>query len=160
TVPVKVMTRNLYLGADLLPVVTAATADEVPVRVAELWQKQMDNDIRSRLQLVADEIAAANPDLVGLQEVETFYRQQPSDFSFADPKKDAPDVAVDFLAALLEDLAARGLHYRDVATTRNTDVELPGGPADARFDVRMVDRDVILAREDVAVANPKVINFP
>lgn len=158
-VPVKVMTRNLYLGANLLPVVTAPTADDVPVRVGELWQSQMDNDIRARLQLVADEIVAANPDLVGLQEVETFYRQQPSDFSFADPKKDATDVAVDFLAELLADLAARGAHYRDVAITHNVDVELPAGPADARFDVRMADRDVILAREGVDVGAATVTNY-
>jgi endonuclease/exonuclease/phosphatase family metal-dependent hydrolase len=160
TVAVKVMTRNLYLGADLLPVVTAPTVDAIPMRVDELWQKQMANDIRNRLKLVADEIAAAMPDLIGLQEVETFYRQQPGDFDFANPKINATEVSVDFLAELLADLSARGLRYRDVAVTRNVDVELPGGPPGARFDVRMSDRDVILAREGVEVASPKVVNYP
>jgi endonuclease/exonuclease/phosphatase family metal-dependent hydrolase len=158
--PVKVMTRNLYLGADLIPVVTATTVDEIPMRVAELWRTMQASDPPARIKLLADEIAAAKPDLVGLQEAVVFYKQTPSDFSFANPAINADHVELDFVQLLLAELMARGLTYTVAVSGNHTDVELPAADPVAPFDVRMTDRDVILARMGVTTSNPQAALFP
>jgi Endonuclease/Exonuclease/phosphatase family len=71
-------------------------------------------------------------------------------------------VIYDFLALLTDSLAARGLHYVVAAADSTTDVELPvitgvdpstGIPT--FDDVRLTDRDAVLARADVQIANPQ-----
>jgi endonuclease/exonuclease/phosphatase family metal-dependent hydrolase len=161
-VPVKVMTRNLYLGADLIPVVTAMTIDEIPMRVADLWKTMQASDIPARAKLLADEIATAQPDLVGLQEAVVFYKQTPSDFDFAKPLVNADKVELDFVQLLLGELTMRGTEYVVAVSADHTDVELPAADAVQPFDVRMTDRDVILARKGARVetSNPVATLFP
>ena len=73
---VKVMTRNLYLGADIFRVVEAAQNPDpnlgplsVPIAVAEVFQTMLNTDFWERAEAIADEIAKAKPDVIGLQEV-------------------------------------------------------------------------------------------
>jgi hypothetical protein len=146
-VSVKVMTRNLYLGADLIPVVAAMTVEEIPAKVALLWKTMLASDLPGRAKLLADEIAAAQPDLVGLQEAVVFYKQTPGDFSFAAPAVNATDVQFDFVQLLLTELQARGTEYVAAVVSKNTDVELPAADDVQPFDVRMTDRDAILVRK-------------
>jgi len=61
----------------------------------------------------------------------------------------ATTVIQDNLQLLLSALAARGLSYVPVIVQENTDIELPSASGD---DLRLTDRDVILARSDVDVA--------
>jgi hypothetical protein len=159
-VPIKVMTRNLYLGADLIPVVTAMTVEEIPGRVAGLWKTMQASDLPGRAKLLADEISAAKPDLVGLQEAVVFYKQTPSDFNFMSPAINASTVELDFVQLLLAELAARGTEYVVAVTSNNTNVELPASDDVAPFDVRMADRDVILARKGLETSNPQAMIFP
>jgi endonuclease/exonuclease/phosphatase family metal-dependent hydrolase len=156
---VKVMTRNLYLGADLIPVVTAKTVDELPAQVAALWKSMKASDLPGRAKLLADEIAAAKPDLVGLQEAIVFYKQFPSDFA-TNQTPNATEVEFDYVSTLLAELSTRGTEYVAAVVADHTDVELqasdPGGP----FDVRMTDRDAILVRKDRTATNPQKMLFP
>jgi endonuclease/exonuclease/phosphatase family metal-dependent hydrolase len=161
-VPVKVMTRNLYLGADLIPIVTAPTVEEIPKRVGALWKTMLASDLPGRAKLLADEIAAAQPDLVGLQEAVIFYKQTPSDFSFTNPMVNADQVQFDFVQLLLTELTARGTEYVAAKVSQNTDVELPAvDDVGETFDVRMTDRDAILARKGsrVETSNPMATLF-
>lgn len=161
-VTVKVMSRNLYLGADLLPVVTAKTVDELPGKVFQLWQSKEASDLPGRAKLLADEIAAAKPDLVGLQEAIVFYKQMPSDFK-ASPGVNATTVDFDYVQTLLTELSARGVDYVAAVVAPHTDVELEAtDPMDAKndFDVRMTDRDAILARKDLVTSNPQLPIYP
>jgi endonuclease/exonuclease/phosphatase family metal-dependent hydrolase len=161
-VNVKVMSRNLFLGADLIPVITAMTVDEIPVKVAGLWKGMQASDIPGRAKLLADEIATTQPDLVGLQEAVIFYKQVPSDFNFANPVINADKVELDFVQLLLDELTARGTEYVAAAISKHTDVELPAADDIQPFDVRMTDRDAILARKGVRVetSNPMSTLFP
>jgi endonuclease/exonuclease/phosphatase family metal-dependent hydrolase len=159
-VPIKVMTRNLYLGADLIPVVTAMTLEEIPTRVAGLWRTMQASDLPGRAKLLAEEIATAKPDLVGLQEAVIFYKQTPGDFTFANPLVNADKVELDFVQLLLAELAARGSEYVTAATLVNTDVEFPAADDVAPFDVRMKDRNVILSRKDLPVLDPQARRYP
>ncbi len=149
---VKVMTRNLYLGGDIFKVVEAAQNPDpsaIPNAVAEIFRTVLYTNFQARAEAIADEIAKSKPDLIGLQEVSTFYKQTPGD-SFLPTPTPATDVVIDFYEVLNNALVARGLYYTAYTTT-NADVEVPMADPEAGApyylsDVRMVDHDVILVK--------------
>ena len=150
----RVMTRNLYLGADLTAVIGAVAVgdpDEIVVATTEGFARVQATDFPTRAEAIAAEIDAARPDLVGLQEAALWRVQSPSDAFEASPTP-ATQVAFDFVVLLQQALAARGLAYVVVATVDEADVELPALDASmSLLDVRFTDRDVLLARADLAV---------
>ena len=154
-----VMTRNVYLGADIAPIFSAPNPIVLFDRVNTGWLTVQASLPAERMARIADEIVAANPELVGLQEVTTYYTQSPGDAFLGASQTQATNVAYDFLAELTEALAARGARYDVVSLTRNSDIELYalplGQPIGAGYDVRLVDHDVILARADVKTSNPQ-----
>lgn len=160
---VKVMTRNLYLGTDIMRPIRAVQGISDPgVLIHALGHAtdeardivdQTDFTVRSRL--LAREIATQKPDLVGLQEV-ALWRHGPIEL---DPAlitvPNAETVDYDFLRLLRKQLRAQGARYRPVSVNWLSDVEAPafegtiGQPdfANGR-DVRLTMRDVILKRVD------------
>lgn len=153
---VTVMTRNLYLGADILSVATVSSPAAIPGRVAQLWGEIQGSNFPERAGAIAREIAASAPALVGLQEV-PIYRIDPTGDAIVGGTTPATVVALDFLAILRDSLASLGLRYDVAATQQLTDVELPAlaSLSPLRFvDIRYTDRDVILAAHDVATRNP------
>jgi hypothetical protein len=167
--PVTVMTRNLYLGADInRPVEAAAAAQamgktpqEILVALANATHVTRaivdQTDFPVRAGLLAGEIARRKPDLVGLQEV-ALWRSGPLELTNVGVPN-ATTVDYDYLQILLDALAARGAHYVAANVGWRADVEAPsftGSPfdgtisADAR-DVRMTMRDVILVRKNHGV---------
>jgi hypothetical protein len=177
---VKVMTRNLYLGADIFKVLEAAQNPDpakqgldVPIAVAELFQTVQYTNFPERAEAIANEIWFHRPHLIGLQEVSTWYIQSPGDFLVLgpggpqpNPDQEPADVVVyDYLTILLNALAARGLHYHvAVSSVVSADVELPmltgfttipgyPTPVPTFDDLRLVDHDVILVRGDVDAWN-------
>jgi hypothetical protein len=148
---VTVMSRNLYLGASLGPLI-APPGGDVALAVRLVWQQVQDTDFPQRAEALAEEIIENEPLLVGLQEV-TLYRTG----AFMSPAP-AEDVELDFLQVLLDELADRGASYRVLASVENFDGELPhftGDPATS-FDLRLTDRDVIIGRADVPTSRLKV----
>ncbi len=157
--PVTVMTQNLYLGADLTPLLTSADINQLRSRVADAWQQIQETDFRQRAKALATEIAAKRPDLIGLQEVALYRIQWPGDFF--DGNTPATFVVLDFLWSLLKELYARGLFYTVAATSTNLDIEVPSATG---VDIRFTDRDVILARAGLwltgtTLSNPQNGNF-
>lgn len=146
--PVTVLSRNLYLGAEIASILTATSALEVAQRAGASWQQVLDSDVPGRAAAWADEIEAARPHLVGLQEAATFWRQAPGDFLGGNPSP-AVDLEFDFVALLLAELAARGTPYNVVAAGDAMHIELPMLRGTEFEDIRMLLRDVILARADV-----------
>jgi len=74
---IDVMTQNQYLGADLAPVLGAATADPFDPAafnsaVVTALKKIAATRPAERVQALAAEIAQRNPDVVGLQEAYAF----------------------------------------------------------------------------------------
>jgi endonuclease/exonuclease/phosphatase family metal-dependent hydrolase len=134
---VTVMTRNVYIGTALDPIFAARTPEALLSATATAFGNVQATNFPARAQALAGEIATAQPDLVGLQEVEII-RTGP----VADPAP-ATNVVADYLELLLSELEARGLEYTPVATNVNADVEAPSALG---LDVRATDRDVILAR--------------
>jgi endonuclease/exonuclease/phosphatase family metal-dependent hydrolase len=155
-----VMTRNLFLGAELGPILTATTPQEFVAATTAAWATVQANDFPARAERLADEIAAAQPDLVGLQEVSLWRTQSPGDAAVGGTTP-ATTVAIDYLAILLDRLAARGFRYVAVQVVELADIEVPilVPPPVNSNDVRLTDRDVILVREGVPVANPRGDSF-
>ena len=156
--PLTVMTRNLYLGGDINRPIRAALDRSGEEGVLDLGHANHElrevvgqTDFRTRSKLLADEIAAARPDLVGLQEV-ALWRHGPMQLDHIG-RTDATEVDYDFLAILLADLVDRGVRYEIVQIEQESDVEAPAftgdpfaGTAGSAEDVRLTDRDVILVR--------------
>ena len=172
---IDVMTQNQYLGADLTPIITAPDAAAFNAAMIEALQQAAANDFPARAKQLAGLIADRLPDLVGLQEMFHFqcFDVDPRD---GDQCED-PSIANafnDHLVATLFELAGLDEPYVDVATVNNLDIRftipgLPtaGLPVDLDFNgipditVTVLDRDVILARWDIAeTGNPTPVSFP
>jgi endonuclease/exonuclease/phosphatase family metal-dependent hydrolase len=147
---VDVATYNLYLGADLNPLFGAPSFPELVRRAGQVHAAVEATDFTERAGAIAAQIAKERPDVVGLQEVALWETavgpvggSPPADFS----------VAYDFLELLLDELAARGVPYEEVATNRNfvgtLPISLAGDPAlgypDSRW-ARFTQNDVIVVR--------------
>jgi len=140
---VRVMTRNLYLGANLDAIVQAKSAPEAFTAVAAGWAQVQANDFPTRARAIAREIAATKPDVVGFQEASLYRTQTPADFTVSP----ATRVVLDYVRELRRALAARKLKYRFVGIGGWTDAELPSGNP-PQMDVRLTVRDALLVRVD------------
>ena len=148
-----VMTRNMYLGTDFAEIFAAQTPEQLVAEVAEAYTEVEASKPAERIAGIADEIQSKSPDLVGLQEVALWRIGAPFDPSPAEL------ATYDFLQLLLDELAARGLHYRAVKTLTNFDAEVPAVFSQTQaLDVRFTDRIVVLARFDLRTSEFKVEN--
>jgi endonuclease/exonuclease/phosphatase family metal-dependent hydrolase len=172
---VKVMTRNLYLGADLTPAITStSTPDFIEANGGIVRQVEATN-FPVRAKGLAKEILGKAPDLVGLQEVALWREAPPSLGPVLSNTPSATKVKYDFLKLLLAQLNRKQTTYKVVVAQNEFDFEAPadanGTPGDgppgggvlANADVngRLTMRDVILARvgAGVTTSNPKSANF-
>jgi endonuclease/exonuclease/phosphatase family metal-dependent hydrolase len=140
---VRVMTRNLYLGANLDAIVRAKSAPDAFAATKAAWAQVQANDFPTRARAIAREIAAAKPDFVGFQEASLYRTQTPADFTVTAAKT----VALDYVRELRRALAARKLKYRFVGIGGWTDAELPSGNP-PEMDIRLTVQDALLVRVD------------
>jgi endonuclease/exonuclease/phosphatase family metal-dependent hydrolase len=152
---VTVMTRNIFLGADLGPALGATTLCGAIDGSGVIWNEVAQTNFPERAAPLAREIATTEPDLVGLQEVALWRQQIPSDLPPEFGGTPATEVRYDFLALLMQELQALGAGYQAVAVQQEFDRELPvdadgsdatGGLCGADLDGRLTMRDVILAK--------------
>ena len=154
---VTVMTYNVYYGADPAPLLSAPL-DQVPFVAAQIWATVQQTDFPARAGALAAVVARRQPHLVGLQEAALYRVQSPGDAAFGGSTP-ATTVVYDFLALLVDSLAAHGVSYVVAAADSTTDVEVPvltgvDGQGIPTFDdVRLTDRDAVLVRADVAFTN-------
>jgi endonuclease/exonuclease/phosphatase family metal-dependent hydrolase len=148
-----VMTRNLYLGADLKPIaVAAATGGDVPAAVSTALANAVGtgptdprNNFQLRAPAIAAEIGATHPDLVGLQEV--------SKFSLG------TTTILDYEPVLLSALSAQGVHYAVVSEQPEVTLSAPlagGGTGTLALSNIILKRT---DRPDLVVSNPQGASF-
>jgi endonuclease/exonuclease/phosphatase family metal-dependent hydrolase len=172
---VDVMTRNLYLGADLGPALASTTNADFFEANGAIFRQVEATNFPVRAKGLAKEILGKEPDLVGLQEVALWRTGAPS----VDPVRtgipSATTVKYDFLKLLLAQLNKKGTSYRAVVVQDEFDFEAPananGVPGDGlpgsillantEINGRLTMRDVILARvgADVVTSKPTSGNF-
>ncbi len=157
-----VMTRNLYLGADINRPLRAAqgrTGHGALLALGhanhELRETVQSTNFDARSELLAGEIAAARPDLVGLQEV-ALWRHGPLQLDHLG-RLDAVEIDSDFLEILRRALTERGVPYDVASMQQESDVEGPAftgnpfrGTVENGRDVRLTVRDVIMVRHGSA----------
>lgn len=158
----RVMTRNLYLGADLTPVIGATDLASLVAGGGKVLRQVTATNFPVRAKGLAAEILNARPDLVGLQEV-ALWRTGPASIApLLGGPKIATTVRYDFLELLLGELNAGEERYRPVVIQEELDFEAPAdendlgsdGPAPipaAEVNARLTLRDVILMRVDAGV---------
>jgi len=159
-----VMTWNVYVGASIEDAVSVPSPDQIPFAVAEVWGEIQASDFPARARRIADEIAKYRPHLVGLQEINKFYLQTPSDFDPGtfDPGIPATDLVLDFEQEVLDALAERGLEYDVAIRTENFTLEFPmfdPGSSTYLSDMRLQDHDLLLVRSDVSWGNAYTKDF-
>ncbi len=161
--PLTVMTRNVYHGGDIGPVLAVGFSDleALSQAAAGVWAEVQANDFRERAVALVDEIETARPDIVGIQE---FARFVTLGLNFTSGEYDLTGV-IDFEAILQGELDARGLPYSVLAVQDNTVVRVPvaGFKSDGRFIptelVQLEVRDGVLARNDLDVEDVTQGNY-
>ena len=173
---VNVMTRNLYLGADLTPALQSTSQASFFEANGGIVRQVEATNFPVRAKGLAKEILSEKPDLVGLQEVALWRTAPPSLGPVLSNKPEATTVKYDFLQLLLDQLNKGGQLYKPVVVQNEFDFEAPAdangvpgdGPgggtgllANAEVNGRLTMRDVILARlkSGVSTSNPKSGNF-
>ena len=158
---VRVMTRNLDLGADLAPVTRVSNFNELKDAAGVALNEVDENNFPTRARGLAAEILKRRPDLVGLQEV-PLYRDAPCSDPFFPPQ--ATHVRYDYLRLLMGRLNKGGKRYRVAITHTLTDFEAPAntdGSSDHSCDInaRYTDRDAILVRRGVKTTHAQAGTF-
>ena len=138
----KVMTRNVYLGADLIPLAGATDESSFEQAAAQRFQTVQSNNFPARAKLIAAEIKKAKPDLVGVQEA-GIWRRGPDGIKDG-PTTPATQVIYDSSSELRKALAAIKAPYKEVVGRDWFDFEAPTALG---YDVRITQRDVILVRK-------------
>lgn len=147
---VKVMTQNLYLGADLTPLLAAA---DPLAGIVSIVGKVEASKPDARMQMVAHEIEKAKPDLVALQEVANW--KIPGKNPLDGTTQLVPAASYNFLTMLRNDLAKDGSPYRVVVQQKNFD-SLTQLPAGLSLLATYTDYDVILERSGIPTSQLKV----
>lgn len=146
---VSVMTRNLYLGADFVPLLTTP-ADQLNNAVAGILMSVRLSQPEVRMQQVAREIHGASPDVVALQEAAVWTSSVPG--------VPALQYSYDFTAMVLSNLAAMGEHYVVAVDQANFD-SLNDLVVGHLLPGRFVDHDVILVRQGTTVERTGAAHF-
>lgn len=130
----RVMTRNIYVGADL-DMLLAQGLDVIDLVLGQLFMTSFPDRARG----FAEEILEAKPHVIGLQEVSTI---------------SVGAFEMDYLTILLMTLEAYGLHYTVANQVENFNITVPIGDPDEGYYTQLIDKDVILSREGVEISNP------
>jgi Endonuclease/Exonuclease/phosphatase family len=186
-VNIKVMTRNLYLGADLGPALAAGTPAGFVSANGEILRQVDRTNFPVRAKALAAEIKQRDPDLVGMQEV-ALWRTAPPSFDPIANGPSATTVRYDFLQNLLTELNsgkckkpkkgaskkakakanAKCDRYRVAVVKDEFDFEAPadldddpatGGPTlGGEINGRLTMRDAIIVRNKSGVKTSKPIS--
>ena len=146
---VTVMTRNIYVGTaiDVNEFSQIMNPQELVLLVNEALNLLASTNFLFRAPALAQEIAEALPHLVGLQEVAII--QLPGQPTF------------DYLSILLTNLnlllANTGFSYSVVGIVNNVTLAFPG--IVELSGVSLLNRDVVLARSDVAIESVLAANY-
>ncbi|MFC1531496.1 endonuclease/exonuclease/phosphatase family protein [Gemmatimonadota bacterium] len=144
-----VLSWNVYVGADLTQLLAIEDPAQIACGVGAVYDDVLATEFETRARAIADQIAAQEPLVIGLNEVSTF------DFAGNTVHEDLV-----FLDVLLDELTARGLNYAapEAARSMNFEISLPisyavdCAPQDlvsySEYDVLLVQGDLGLDGAD------------
>ncbi|NND73055.1 MAG: hypothetical protein HKN43_15890 [Rhodothermales bacterium] len=154
---VSVMTQNQYLGTSLTAIISADNDIERNLAVINMLISVQQNRTAERIAALAQSIAEREPHFAGLQEVEAIQCTNINP-NFPQACAQFAGAFADHLQLTLDALANLGTTYNAVAMVEN--VKLEDIPVFLDNDtlpdivISIIDRDVILVRDDVEDAAP------
>jgi hypothetical protein len=160
----RVMTYNVYLGTNLDPVIGATNQADFLTAAFLAYAELQQTNFPERAGKIADQIAAVQPDILGLDEVALWSVSAPFN---PETGEGAPFVTqYDFIKLVLNALKARHLNYVVASADTASDVSAPvptafddqGNPT-AFALVRFQDRDAILVRAGTRIRDPRHAKF-
>ncbi len=135
---IKVMTRNIYVGADVDRVIEGGLGE-----LDAVMQQLFSTSYPDRAGGLANEILSARPHLIGIQEASYIAGNIP----------DMGYIEMDYLEILLQILGAYGLRYKEFRSNENVNVFMPLVEGSTEFYIQLIDYDAILVRDDVEVSD-------
>jgi endonuclease/exonuclease/phosphatase family metal-dependent hydrolase len=144
---VTVMSRNLYLGADIIKLVSAANVDDMKQQVKTLHEDVDKTNFPVRATAIAAEIAAKKPDLIAVQEVARYYRS-----ADATPGQAATTPLYDFMALLQKALKGKKQTYKVASEQTEMDITVPSAEG---YGLRLKLGNAVLVRAGSKVAVTK-----
>jgi len=167
---IRVMTRNLYLGADLSPALAAKNLTEFTDATGAVLRQVTATNFPLRAKGLAGEILQKKPDLVGLQEVAMWRTGDTNLATLFGAQPTSTTVRYDFLQSLLTELNAKKKNlYTARVVGQEFDFDAPanedGNPNTgfngAEKNGRLTMRDVILVRKGTGfkVSQPTTGHF-
>jgi endonuclease/exonuclease/phosphatase family metal-dependent hydrolase len=154
----RVMTYNANEGTDLLEVQAATNPQEFLAAVVQTIIQVRATDPPARMQVLARQIIAASPALVGVQELDQ-WATAPLDLSTFTCGPTTTEF--DMLQELQDALQAQGAHYKvEVQQQQYAFPPIPGAifPSGPFLCVQLVDQIAILVRTDLDPSKFRVIN--
>jgi endonuclease/exonuclease/phosphatase family metal-dependent hydrolase len=155
------LSQNLYIGAEVLGIALAPTFCDVMAAADAAVEQIKANDFTQRADVLAAQIAAESPDVVGLQEVYVVAQTAfpgGSTFFFEN-----------YLAILMAALADHGAAYSVAAIRTSAQIDVPGNADGDCSEIdpfpaidyigTIIDNDVILCREGVDCSAAAAANF-
>ncbi len=133
-----VMSRNLYLGADIIQLVGAPDLAGEQQKVANLYSTVQATDFPLRARALAREIASRKPDVIALQEVARYYRTPEGA-----PDGPATTVLYDWMTLLRSQLRRLHQHYRVASEQTEMDITVPSA---AGYGLRLKLGNAVLVR--------------
>jgi len=133
-----IMSRNLYLGADIIKLVSAPDLAGEQQQVNALYETVQATNYPVRVKALAGEIARTRPDVIGLQEVARYFRTPEGA-----PDAPATTVLYDWLALLQAQLRQLKQPYRVVSEQTELDITTPSS---AGYGLRLKLGNAVLVR--------------
>jgi endonuclease/exonuclease/phosphatase family metal-dependent hydrolase len=124
-----VMSRNLYLGAEIIKLATATDEASIERKAQELYATVQQTNFPVRAKRIAQEIKKTKPDAIAVQEVARYYQDGKSSY--------------DWMKLLQGQLKKAGQHYRQVSREDEIDVTIRSA---AGYDLRLVLGNAVLVR--------------
>ncbi|WP_462410073.1 exonuclease/endonuclease/phosphatase family protein [Neobacillus sp. Marseille-QA0830] len=134
---VKIMSWDLYLGADATIIIGAAP-EQVPEIATKIYRQVQATNFLKRAKAIAKQVSKKHPDFICLQEAVIWQILSPPGFE--------PEIhfEYDFLKILMEALENRGLKYEAVVINQNLDIVVPTSEG---FLLHLIDRSVTLVKK-------------
>ncbi len=146
----RVMTYNVDEGTDYIELLQATSLADVTNAMAFTIFQVRSTDPAARADAIAAQIAAASPQLVGLQEV-TQWRTGSNPVALVTQDPSLLTLEFDFLQLVQDALVKRSQHYRLVLVANQFD--LPVLPTSTGEFVKATNRIAMLARTDLDPAD-------
>jgi endonuclease/exonuclease/phosphatase family metal-dependent hydrolase len=137
---VTVMSRNLYLGADIIKLATAASVDDQKVQASQLYKNVVQTDFPRRAKAIAAEVKTTKPDVIALQEVARYYKGPDG---VQNGGTDANQKLNDWLELLQKELKADKLSYKVTSEQLWMNVETAVSEG---YDLRLTQSNVVLVK--------------